>query len=153
MKKSKILICALVAVLALALAIACGAQGTKEVEKGPEGLPKEVSIADSKKQAVEVLQIRVDNVGLRQEALINKFRATPEWTALEAEGKLLTTQLQDEYKAALKAAGLTESDFQKYTYDQKALKFTLRPSPTAPPEPPAYQATPAPAPASTPKPN
>ncbi len=108
------------------------AQEAKKAAKEPvtpkvdKALPEEIVVADVRKDKVELLQAKIDNVNLKEEKLIEQMKKTPEWQALEAEGKDVASKLEAELISTLKTAGVEEKDFRLYIYDQKTLKFTKK---------------------------
>jgi hypothetical protein len=85
--------------------------------------PKEVKIPEARADKVLLFQEQDERVRLEQQLLIEKFKASSEWKALEDRQRAINEKLAVELSSALKAVGITEIDFDKYTYDKSALTF------------------------------
>lgn len=94
------------------------ADPTKAVEQ-----PKEVKIPEARIDKVLLFQEQDERVRLEQQLLIEKFKASSEWKALEDRQRVISEKLVAELSSALKAGGIAEIDFDKYTYDKSALTF------------------------------
>lgn len=92
--------------------------------------PVEVAIPEAREDKVRLIQVKLENIQLKQQQLVQKveeqLKASKEWKELEAAQQDAITKLQVELVSAMKAAGLTEKDFDSYKYDQNTLKFTLK---------------------------
>ena len=71
-------------------------------------------------------------MSLEQQLLVEKFKASPEWRALEDRKNAVAEKMAAELSSALRLAGVAEKDFPRYTYDLKTLKLTLKEDPPAP---------------------
>ncbi len=98
-------------------------------DKGAK-VPAEIKIPDPRADKVLLLQEQARNVELEQQALVEKFKASDQWRALEARQKAVADKLVAELTSALKMAGVEEKDFGRYKYDQSTLKLTLQPAET-----------------------
>ncbi len=94
---------------------------TKKVE--PKVPPAEIKIPEARTDKVQLFQEQSERVRLEQQLAIEKFKASPEWKALEDRQKQVAERLVAELSAALRLAGVEEKDFDKYTYDQATLTF------------------------------
>lgn len=93
----------------------------KKVE--PKVLPAEIKIPEARTDKVQLFQEKSERVRLEQQLAIEKFKASPEWKALEDSQKQIAERLVAELSSALRLAGVEEKDFDKYTYDQATLTF------------------------------
>lgn len=85
--------------------------------------PAEIKIPETRADKVRLFQEQSERVRLEQQLAIEKFKASPEWKALEDRQKQVAEHLVAELSAALRLAGVEEKDFDKYTYDQATLTF------------------------------
>lgn len=85
--------------------------------------PKEIKIPEARTDKVQLFQEQSERVRLEQQLAIEKFKASPEWKALEDRQKQIAERLVAELSSALRLAGVEEKDFDKYTYDQATLTF------------------------------
>lgn len=85
--------------------------------------PAEIKIPEARTDKVQLFQEQSERVRLEQQLAIEKFKASPDWKALEDRQKQIAERLVAELSSALRAAGVEEKDFDKYTYDQATLTF------------------------------
>ena len=95
----------------------------KKVEAKAKELPAEISIPEARTDKVRLFQEQDERVRVEQQLLIEKFKASQEWRALEDRQKSITELMAAELSAALRNAGVEEKDYAQYTYDKATLKF------------------------------
>jgi len=95
----------------------------KKVETKAKELPAEIPIPEARTDKVRLFQEQDERVRVEQQLLIEKFKASPEWRALEDRQKSITELMAAELSAALRNAGVEEKDYAQYTYDKATLKF------------------------------
>lgn len=98
----------------------------KAEQKAP---PAEIKIPEARTDKVQLFQEQSERVRLEQQLAIEKFKASPEWKALEDRQKQAAERLVAELSSALRLAGVDEKDFDKYTYDQATLTFKRKEEP------------------------
>lgn len=106
---------------------AAGQVGTSDQDKAkkvePKVPPAEIKIPEARTDKVQLFQEQSRRLQVEQQLAIEKFKASPEWKALEDRQKQVAERLVAELSSALRLAGVEEKDFDKYTYDQATLTF------------------------------
>lgn len=126
-----IICCILLAGLLCAFCTDANAQGTKEV-KTPTATPAEVKVAKDILPEVKLLQVKSENLQLRQQLLIQKLKETPEWTELADALKKTEESWQTLLLTTLTTAGVKQDDITNYTYNKETFTFTRKSKPTSP---------------------
>ena len=106
---------------------AAGQVGSADQDKAkkvePKVPPAEIKIPEARTDKVQLFQEQSRRLQVEQQLAIEKFKASPEWKALEDSQKQVAERLVAELSSALRLAGVEEKDFDKYTYDQTTLTF------------------------------
>lgn len=91
--------------------------------------PAEIKIPEARIDKVQLFQEQSERVRLEQQIAVERFKASPEWKALEERQKQVAERLVAELSSALRLAGVEEKDFDKYAYDPATLIFRRKEEP------------------------